>query len=286
MAFFDTVNKNKWRELSESFDLFKPSPLTATEIRNSLLIADELIDNYQERVLEQVQELSFGKVLQEAAAVYYNLGMHVNAQNAVSLLQRVQYEDNKSYEFDKITYQSMAVRTGTMVAKHPYYLEVPRVFNKSSVHFMVHEVAHMLKESNPYECKGVYTDIEVIPILLELISAYKKRDNNTFKKRELIMYDTALMFKELHKDRKNNSIDQVDMKAFNACYRQCILYLNSFYYSLKLFAMYLESPDYVLGIVDDVLSHRITSANVIGHYIKDDTYSLDVGLEEFRSRLK
>ena len=37
MAFFDTVNKNKWKELGESFDLFKPSPLTATEIRNSLL---------------------------------------------------------------------------------------------------------------------------------------------------------------------------------------------------------------------------------------------------------
>jgi hypothetical protein len=166
----------------------------------------------------------------------------------------------------------MAVRTGTMVAKHPYYLEVPRVFNKSSVHFMVHEVAHMLKESNPCECKGVYTDIEVIPILLELISAYKKGDNNTFKKRELIMYDTALMFKELHKDRKNNSIAQLDMKAFNACYRQCILYLNSFYYSLRLFSMYLDAPKYVLGIIDDVLSHRLTTRDVINNYLSNDSY--------------
>jgi len=286
MAYFDTFKKGIWDDLGESYEMFKPSPLTATEVENSLLIADEIISKYEERTMEPMHELTLGKVLQESAAVYYNLGMHNTAQKAVSILQQVQFEDNQTYRDDKLTVQSMMVRTGAMISKRPYYIEVPRLFTPSSVHFMAHEVAHMLKETNPYECKGIYTDIEVIPILIELISAHKKKDNNVFKKRELIMYDTALSFKKLHQDRITNSIAKEDMRAFNACYRQTILYLNSFYYSLKLFAMYLSSPDYVLGIIDDVLSHRITSSEVIRHYLDDSDRDLDLGLTEFRSRLK
>jgi predicted metal-dependent peptidase len=86
--------------------------------------------------------------------------MHNTAKKAVSILKQVQFQDNHSYKIENLTVQSMMIRTGAYVSKKPYYVEVPRVFNSSSVHFMAHEIAHMLKESNPRECHGVYTDLE------------------------------------------------------------------------------------------------------------------------------
>ena len=286
MAYFDSFNKEIWHELGLSYEMFKPYPLSQSDIERSIIIADEFISKYTERNLDSSQSVAFGSVLQGAATVFYNLGMHTTAKKAVSILQQVQYQDNKSYDEENLTVQSMMVRTGALVSKKPYYVEVPRVFNSSSVHFMAHEIVHMLKESNPNECKGIYTDLEVIPILLELISAHKMRDNNVFKKRELLMLDIAKTFNKLHEDRTNNRISQDDMIAFNACYRQNILYLNSFYYSLRLFSMYLDAPQYVLGIIDDVLNHRLTTRDVINYYLSNDDYNYESGIEQFRSRLK
>ncbi len=286
MAYFDIFDKEHFNELGLSFQMFNPYPLTDADVKRSLLIADEIITNYDRRRLDKSDELTFGSVLQSAATVYYNLGMHSSAKKAVSILQGVQYQDNKSNDAANLTVQSLMVRTGAMVSKQPYYVDVPRVFNSTSIHFMAHEIAHMLKESNPYECKGVQSDIEVIPILVEMISAHTKGDNNVFKKRELIMLDIAKSFKKLHQDKITGSISREDELAFDTCYRHYLTYLNSFYYSLRLFTMYLEAPNYVLGVIDDVLNHRITSREVISNYLRDSSYSYESGMEEFRSRLK
>lgn len=286
MAYFDHFNKEIWHELGLSYELFGPYPLTDKDVERSIIIADELIGKYEQRRLDKTQDMTFGNVLQGAATVYYNLGMHSTAKKAVSILQQIQYQDNKSYDEENLTVQSMMVRTGAMVCKKPYYVDVPRVFTSSSVHFMAHEIAHMLKESNPFECKGVHTDLEVIPILIEMISAHRAKDNNVFKKRELLMLDTARVFKGLHEDKLGNRISKDDVLAFDTCYRQNILYLNSFYYSLRLFSMYLDAPQYVLGIIDDVLSHRLTTRDVINSYLSTDEYSYDSGIDQFRSKLK
>lgn len=286
MAYFDHFNKEIWHELGLSYEMFRPYPLTDGDVERSKLIADELISKYEQRRLDITQRVAFGNVLQSAATLYYNLGMHSTAKNAVSILQQVQYQDNNSYEEENLTVQSMMVRTGALVSKRPYYVEVPRVFTSSSVHFMAHEIAHMLKESNPNECMGVHTDLEVIPILIEMISAHRANDNNVFKKRELLMLDIAKTFRGLHEDKLSDCISDEDMLAFNTCYRQNILYLNSFYYSLRLFSMYLDTPQYVLGIIDDVLSHRLTTSDVINNYLSNDDYLYEDGAEHFRSRLK
>ena len=286
MAYFDHFNKDVWHELGMSYDMFRPYALTESDIERSTIIADEIIDKYEKRVITPCKEMTFGNVLQSAATVYYNLGMHTNARKAVSILSKVQYQDNNSLRVEDLTVQSMMVRTGAMISKQPYYVEVPKKFNTSSVHFMAHEIAHMLKESNPYECKGIYTDLEVIPILIEMISAHVKGDNNVFRLRELLMLDIAYSFKKLQEDLDNNRISKDDMIAFNACYRQNILYLNSFYYSLRLFSMYLDAPKYVLGIIDDVLSHRLTTRDVINNYLSNDDYTYESGMDQFRRRLK
>lgn len=286
MAYFDRFDKEYWNELGLSFSYFKPYPLTECDIERSLLISDEIISKYAARTIGSSTEITLGNVLQSAASVYYNLGMHNTAKKAVSILKQVQFQDNHSYKIENLTVQSMMIRTGAYVSKKPYYVEVPRVFNSSSVHFMAHEIAHMLKESNPRECHGVYTDLEVIPILMELISAHTKNDNDVFKMRELIMYDMATTFKGLYEDRQNDRILKKDMLAFDTCFRQNIVYLNSFYYSLRLFSMYLDAPQYVLGIIDDVLSHRLTTSDVIDFYLSNDDYTYETGMDQFRRRLK
>ena len=287
MAYFDGFNKNIWNQLADAYSDFNPYPLREEEIQRSIIVANMIISNYQMRNLVPTKTLKFGEVLRSAATSYFNLGMHHVAQKAVSILDKVQFVDNQSYRFENLTVQSVAVNTGAMLCKEPYYIEVPRVFNSSSVHFMSHEIAHMLKESNPYECRGIYTDVEVIPILIELINAHRNGDNNVFIKREYLMYDIATVFIKLNEDRENGTIDKKDMKAFDACYRQNVLYLNSFYYSLILFNMYLKDCDFVLSLINDILTHRLTTTEVIDTYLTENNeLNYTNGLNEFRSRLK
>jgi hypothetical protein len=119
-----------------------------------------------------------------------------------------------------------------------------------------------------------------------MISAYKSGDNNVFKKREVLMLDIAYGFKKLNEDFEYNRISKDDMNGFMACYRYNILYLNSFYYALRLFAMYLDAPVYILGIIDDVLNQKLTTREVINYYLSNEDYSYETGIDQFRSRLK
>ena len=286
MAYFDTYNKDRWHKLAENYDLFKPYPLNSEDQERALVMADELINKYQQRRFSYSESLDFNQVLQKAANAYYNLGLYTCADKAVSILSQIQYQDNCSYYEGSFTVQSVMVRTGAMICKKPYYVEVPREFSSSSIHFMAHEIAHMLKESNPYECLGVHTDLEVIPILIELISAYVNGDNNVFKSREIIMLGTARDFKKLHEDYINNRIKPEDMNAFMACYRQNMMYLNSFYYTLRLFSMYLDDDVFVLAVIDNVLRHKLTTKEVIDYFLSNDDYTYESGMDHFRSRLK
>lgn len=286
MTYFDNFNKQDWHEIGMTESAIRPYPLTQDDLDRCSIIADEIISKYEKRIMYPSKELTLGNVLQGAATVYYNLGMHNNAKRAVSILQQIQYQDNRSERPESLTVQSYLIRTGATVCKKPYYLDVPRKFNVSSIYFMVHEIAHMLKEDNYLECKGIYTDIEVIPILLELISAHVRGDNNVFRLRELLMLDVAYNYKKLQEDLDNNLISKDDMLAFNTFFGHNASYLNSFYYALRLFGMYLEAPKYVLGIIDDVLNHRLTTRDVIHNYLSNDDYTYETGIDQFRSKLK
>ena len=263
MAYFDNFDKQDWYEIGMTESAIRPYPFTLDDMERSELIADEIISKYEKRIITPSKELTLGNVLQNTAMIYYNLGMHTNARKAVSILQQIQYQDNHSNHPEYLTVQSYLVKTGATICKKPCYVDVPSRFNMSSIYFMVHEVAHMLKEENPLECKGIHTDIEVIPMLLEMISAHVRGDNNVFRLRELLMLDIAYNFKRLKEDLDNGLISSDEMIAFNTLLKHNACYLNSFYYTLRLFSMYLDAPQYVLGIIDDVLSHRLTTNKTI-----------------------
>lgn len=285
MAFYDKFDKKYWDELASSLELFNPYPLTQSEIDISLMVSKEILWKYKERIMDKYPQIPFGSVLKEATNVFNNLGLDNSAARAVSILSQMQFKDNSSLAIENFTVQSLPIRTGAFVCKHPYYIEVPRAFNISSISFMAHEITHILKEDNPKECRGVYSDNEVIPMLIEMISAHKKGDDNVFKKRELLMLDIVYKFNGLREDLDCNRIREEDFNGFNAFYRHTILYLNSFYYSLKFFNMYLESPQYVIGIINDVLTHRLTTREVINFYLSTNDNSYESGMSHFRNKL-
>ena len=72
MAYFDQFNKDVWHELGMSYDMFRPYALTESDIERSTIIADEIIDKYEKRVITPCKEMTFGNVLQSASTVYYN----------------------------------------------------------------------------------------------------------------------------------------------------------------------------------------------------------------------
>lgn len=284
MTYYDTLDKNIWDSLGNSFDKFHPYALDNEDIRRSTIIADEITTNYVARNLNGNRTIDFKSLLQGTIMRFCDLGLFDVAKTAFSILNNTRYFRNDSFNDFSFTVQSVIVQSGALVSKRCHHIEVPQAMSTLSVHFMLHETSHILKEMNPYECRGVYTDNEVIPILLELISAYEEKDFDVFKKRELLLLDVADLFRKLCKDR--NSISEKDFVGFNACYRQCILYLNSFYYSLKLFAMYLDDSDLVIAIINDVLNHTMTTSEVIKLYLNNDSSLYDEGLREFRSKLK
>lgn len=281
-------NRKFYEEFGDTSELLRPYPLTIDEIERSKIVAREIIENYTTRSLENRSDISLGNMLRKTSMLYFEIGLCKTAESVVSLLNQINYDTNYSKDDCVFTVESLLVRQDLdknrdIVGKDCCYIRVPAVLTLDSSYFMAHEVAHVLKEKNPQECRGALTDIEVIPILLELIGAYEDQNDNVFKKRECLMLDIALLFEDLCKDL--GKVKQEDSKSYNACFRHCILYLNSFYYSMKLFAIYLENPDFVVRIIDFILTNKISTREIVELYLGDDDCSFDDGLNEFKSRL-
>ena len=81
----------------------------------------------------------------------------------------------------------------------------------NSVYFLVHEIAHIIKEEYSLECKGLFTNLEMIPILLELISASKENNYEIFNRRQILLMHEAINFLKLLKDMKNICKEEFDI---------------------------------------------------------------------------
>ncbi len=283
MSYFDRLDKRIWNSLGESYAKFNPYSLTLDEIKRSEIIAKEIIENYSDRKVLFYPEMTFGSVLQGTSLFFYDLGLHTVAADVVSILANTSYYSNGSICEENFTVQSTIEGTGAKVAKKCLYVEVPTIFTSTSIGFVAHEVSHIIKESNHEECRGIYSNTEVLPILIEMIYGYEKKDNNIFKKREILMLDIAKLFINLTSDK--NDININENIGFEACYRQCILYLNSFYYSLKLLAMYIKDKEFVLNLIGNVLGNNCTTKHVIDIYLNDSIDDYSDGLMIFRDKL-
>lgn len=286
MNYYDSLDKKKYDELGRRFAVFQPYPLDSYQLKHSEIVADEIITNYSERIMIDDNDISFKELVSGAKKIFSpeGIGFVYVGGAASSLLSSVKYKKRMSiHDFDFLTLSDTAF-DGLHYYKIPNSLVVPGYFTLSSVHLLVHETCHMLKELNFLECKGIYSDEEVIPIALELISAFENRDFDVFKKREYLMQDTADLYVKLTNDKSN--IAKEDMLGFNSCYRKCIMYLNSFYYAMKLFSRYLEDKETTLEYIEMVLLGESTTKRLLDVLFVEDDLAYEIGLSEFRSKLR
>ena len=286
MLYYDTLNKKRYDELSRSFALFSPYPLDSTQLKHSDLVTRDIISHYNNNSLIDDNDISFDKLIADTMNFFSTQGIgFVHVGGAVnSILSSVKYKKHLSmYDFDFSVISDIAFN-GDSYYKVPNSIILPDYFSLSSVHFLEHEISHILKEFNPLECRGVYTDEEVIPIALELISSFESNDFGVFKKREYLMRDTALLYIKLTKDKKYISKD--DIVGFTSCYRKCIMYLNSFYYAMKLFSLYLEDKETTLEYIEMVLTGSCTTKRLIDVLFTEDDYLYNIGISEFRNLIK
>lgn len=286
MTYFDTLNKKTYETLGNTFTLFNPYPLDSMQLEHSDIVADEIMTNYKKRNISDDNDISFKEVITRTKKVFgtKGIGFTYVGGAASSILASTKYAKRLSiYDFDFEVLSSPAFN-GTSFFKVPNVVMVSEYFTLASVHFLVHEVCHILKEFNCAECRGIYSDEDVIPIAIELISAFESKNFDVFKKREYLMQDVADLYIKLSKDKEY--IAKEDIVAFNSCYRKCIMYLNSFYYAMKLFSRYLEDKETTLEYIEMVLVGETTTKRLVDVLFTEDDIAYDIGLSEFRSILR
>lgn len=286
MTYYDTLDKKKYDELGRSFSLFKPYSLEKDQIAHSDIVADEIMSNYGTRTIVDDKDITFKSLLDGTKRIFGvdGIGFVYLGSTVESILSNAKYSKGLSlYDYD-FTVMSDIAFNGQSYLKVPNRIILPDYFTLSSVHFLAHETCHILKELNPLECKGLYSDEEVIPITLELISAFEDRNFDVFKRREYLMRDTADLYKKLSSDKRY--ITSEDKVGFVSCYRKCIMYLNSFYYAMKLFSRYLEDKENTLEYIEMVLIGQSTTRRLVDVLFTEDDIAYDIGLSEFRSKLK
>lgn len=285
MTYYDTLDKNRYTELGKSFSLFQPYPLDKIQIMHSDIVADEIITNYQIRSMIDDKDITFKDLLTGAIKIFSPKGIGFSYVGNIveSFLPNIKFSKGLSiYDFDFTVLSDIACN-GNSYYKIPNTIVLPEYFTLSSISFLAHETCHILKEINPLECRGIYSDEEVIPIALELISAFESRNFDVFKKREYLIKDVADLYIKLSKDKDH--IIKEDMIGFMTCYRKCIMYLNSFYYSMKLFSRYLEDKMTTIEYIEMVLTGNCTTKRLIDVLFTEDDFSYEIGVNEFRNKL-
>lgn len=286
MSYYDTLDKNMYDFYGKSYSLFNPYSLDKKDILHSKIVASDLCSNYKKRNLDTSDNvISFQELITGAKEVfgYKGIGFNYLSGAVDSVLGSVEFTKGLSiYDFDFCVMSGIA-SNGNGYLKVPDSIRLPDYYSLDSIHFLAHEICHMLKELNPFECRGVYTDEEVIPIAIELISAYEKKDFGVFRKREYLMIDIIDLYKKLIKDKKE--ISEEDKVGFMSCYKKCIMYLNSFYNALRLFGRYLDDKESTIEYIEMVLAGQTTTRRLLDVLFIEDDSAYDIGFSEFKSKL-
>jgi len=156
----------------------------------------------------------------------------------------------------------------------PHSYVIPKIVYDIDVYTLTHEHCHGLKDTNPLEAKNNLIFGEVIPIFYELFTLDFENPKklimlkHRLKHLNYIKYD-YLMANELVKEEIGCTYFEYDEEEF---YLRSIYeyirsyigrYLNSFYYAVILYNMYKENPTKISDYVSKVLSHELTTYDML-----------------------
>lgn len=155
--------------------------------------------------------------------------------------------------------------------KIPRAIIIPSMLNNTSGHHFVHEIAHILKNNNFQEQKLYITYYDVVPTLLELISAYESspiQASEVFRKKRdtliktISIYNIYLRLYEIAKDDEK--------EQYKILLSTTGEHLSSFYYAMILFYIYLEKPFSILEDVHEVIDCQESTLDLIDEYTSKD----------------
>lgn len=261
--------------------------LTGAQLTKVSRISNDLINILSSSAEVDERGSDFSTVRREALTYLYMFNDSGLINDAVELLNKVEYYSDESYDYAMFTVLSHAMKASTGAYKVPAKLIVPTKFRKTSSVFMAHELIHMLKERNELECRDMINYGEVLPMLIELIIAFSYEYENTeniLGKRSESIKISARCFKELFEEYKSNAMLGTD-KATLAALDESGSYVNSFYYTLALFSLYLRDRDYMLNMISNVLNCRMTTRDLITYTVHNSYDLYQDGLSRFNSSL-
>lgn len=261
--------------------------LTGAQLTKVSRISSDMINVLRSGSEIDERGSDFSTVRREALTYLYMFNDSELINDAIELLNKVEYFSDESYDYAMFTVLSHAIKSKTGAYKVPAKVIVPAEFRKTSSVFMTHELIHMLKERNDLECKDMINYGEVLPMLIELIIAFSYEYENTeniLAKRSESIKVSARCFKELFDEYKSNAMLGTD-KATLAALDESGAYINSFYYTLALFSLYLRDSNYMLNMIANVLNCRMTTRDLITYTVHNSYDLYQDGLSRFNSSL-
>lgn len=149
------------------------------------------------------------------------------------------------------------------------HYKVPQTINELAPIFLAHEHIHALKETNYLEYQDGQRVGDVIPLFYELVDAkegYADIYQIWLNARLFLLSDLKKQYDNVRLMMKN---DFKNKDIYKVIAMRTGQYLNSFYYALLLYRMYLDDKDLIIGFVKKVLDHEMTTLellNVLGIY--------------------
>lgn len=264
---------------------FNPEGITTEDIKIADEVASKILSIGRNKCSLDKQELDLLRLLNSVAPIFYQIGCIEAANNTYSILSNINYQIVDNSEPHLFSTYAEAIGDNGMIAKKTVTIAVPSIVNNISSVFMAHEVSHALKEQNPFECQLIYRLNEMIPMLIELIAAYKS-DRLTFNEiinsRFDLLFNAAYYYQKIKKELDKFKDKKIPNYLYSAL-GNTVVYLNSFYYTVAFFNTYLDYPDVIIRYINLVLNNTLSTKEVINSSIRIGL--IENFLEEFNNGL-
>ena len=284
-----TIDKAFYKALADSYDTVGSVMMSGAKLSSVDRASQAILKSVVSSNMEDTVNADLNEVRNQALSYFYMFGDSQIINDAYHFLENVSYVAGTDLDYPMFVIYSNAVLSNTGVYKKPEVFMVPKNLKHTSSVFAAHEVSHMLKERNPKECMEFLAYGEVIPMLMELIIAYTYEYENTdniLAQRSSLIKGSAQSFREIYKEYKMLA-DNSDKRTYEAALNESGVYVNSFHYTLALFALFIADKRLVLNMISNVLNCRCSTSDVIRYisqYHIDKLY--ETGLDEFNYAIK
>lgn len=263
------INQEYVNAIGNAHYTFNAVNFSSEDLNRCKKIAHSLyLDSLEAKDVSYYHNCSHGKVYSKAIDNLYTFGNVKIVRNASSILNNVSKQITTEENPSLFTvFSDMGTDINSKVVKVPKILHVPNKVCDYSSFFLDHELAHCLKDLNYEENKYVKTLEEVIPIVVELITAYENYDIRLFKfvcaSRMDMLYSNAHRFLNSYNEIKSGNLDDNEKRLYRFALEEDACYLNSFYYAMGIFNAYLYNNELVFSLVGQVLNGDITTNDLI-----------------------